>query len=135
MLDQHVIQEKEEEENEVSQVNIDLTGRKKELDEKTNFVNMYKRIDQPSLTEAGLRPKQLLCQEAITNVYSYSMLQRFRSNKDLKAFDKSRPLPIDQDDDDDYSGSDNDQVENTNKQNIPKPVEVAQKKKLNQIQD
>ena len=57
LLDQHAIQEKQEEESEVSQVNIDLDSRKREIDEKAQFVNMYKRIDQPALTKVGLKPK------------------------------------------------------------------------------
>ena len=68
------VSEKADEENEVSQVNIDLIGRKQQIDEKTQFVNKYKKIDQPSLTKVGLRPKQLLAEEAVDNVYSFSML-------------------------------------------------------------
>ena len=45
MLDQYAIMENVDEENEVSQINIDLKAKKVEVDDKTKFVNMYKKID------------------------------------------------------------------------------------------
>lgn len=55
---------------------------------------MYKRIDQPSLSKVGLRQKQLLGEEAISDVHQFSMLQRFRSGRDFKIFDKTKPIPV-----------------------------------------
>ena len=63
-----------DEENEVSQINIDLKAKKVEIDDKTKFVNMYKKIDQPTLTKNGMHPKQVLSEQSIKSVHDFSML-------------------------------------------------------------
>ena len=76
---------------------------------------MYKRIDQPTLTKLNMKPKQVLCEEAITSVHSFFMLQRFRQNRDLTGFDKTKPLPVADDDSDSDYDSDKEETENVNK--------------------
>ena len=82
---------------------------------------MYKRIDQPTLIKYGLKSKQLLVEEAIDTVHQFSMLQRFRQNKDFKAIDKTKPLPVPQSD----SESSDEEDENNNRQNFAKPIVTA----------
>jgi hypothetical protein len=79
---------------------------------------MYKRIDQPQLLKVGLRQKQLLAEEAISDVHQFSMLQRFRGNKDFKMVDKTKPIPVTARDlaSDDDSDIEED-TENINQQN------------------
>ena len=62
------------------------------------------------------------------------MLQRFRSNKDFRAFDKTKPLPARESNSDSESDSDDDS-ENVNRQNFAKPIETAQKLKITQIEN
>jgi hypothetical protein len=52
---------------------------------------MFKRIDQEELEKLGVGNKQEISVEAITELHQYSMLQRFRQNKDFKEEDKYKP--------------------------------------------
>ena len=59
----------------------------------------------------------MLSEEAIPDVHQYSMLQRFRSNRDFKMMDKMKPIPVtarDLNSDE----SDEEDVENVNTKNI-----------------
>lgn len=55
---------------------------------------MYKKIDQPSLFKVGLYEKQALSEQAVDQVYGFSMLQRFRQSKDLNQYDKTKPSAV-----------------------------------------
>ena len=63
------------------------------------------------------------------------MLQRFRQNRDLTGFDKTKPLPVQDNDSDSEYDSDREENENVNKQNFAKPIETAQKLKINEIEN
>lgn len=68
-----VIVEQDGEESEVSAVNITTGGAEqvtqREIEEKTEVINKYKRIDQTTLTKVGLREKQRLTEHAIPHVF------------------------------------------------------------------
>ena len=65
------------------------------------MINQYKKIDQRTLTRVGLKQKEILNQSALSDVYNFSQLQRFRQNKDLNAVSKMRSIiPVDPDDSD-----------------------------------
>lgn len=88
---------------------------KREIQEKTEIVNKYKRIDQVTLTRVGLKQKQLLTETAIAQVFNFTQLQRFRQNRDLLAFDKSKPMANPVESDSEASDSDaSDEAENRN---------------------
>ena len=57
---QETITEQNEELEQSAILNVDLSGHQKEFEQKTAIINMYKRIDQPSLCKVGLKQKQLL---------------------------------------------------------------------------
>lgn len=66
-----------------------------------------------------------MTENAIPQVFAFTQLQRFRQDRDLMAFDKSRPIAAhaiaDSDSDDDDSDSDGELgVENKNQQNNTK---------------
>ena len=67
---------------------------KREIEEKTVIVEKYKRIDQVTLTRVGLKEKQRLTEDAIGDVFNFTQLQRFRQNRNLLAFDKSKPIAV-----------------------------------------
>ena len=67
---------------------------KREIEEKTKIVEKYKRIDQVTLTRVGLKEKQRLTETAISDVFNFTQLQRFRQNRNLLAFDKSKPIAV-----------------------------------------
>ena len=67
---------------------------KREIEEKTKVVEKYKRIDQVTLNRVGLKEKQRLTETAIGDVFNFSQLQRFRQNRNLFAFDKSKPIAV-----------------------------------------
>ena len=67
---------------------------KREIEEKTKVVEKYKRIDQVTLTRVGLKEKQRLNESAIDDVFNFTQLQRFRQNRNLMAFDKSKPIAV-----------------------------------------
>jgi hypothetical protein len=73
---------------------------------------MYKRIDQTSLTSIGLKSKAALGENAIEDIHGYSMLQRFRQDRDMNAFDRSKPQPMPASDD--SEDSEEDECENIN---------------------
>lgn len=95
---------------------------RREYDRRTQFISMYKRIDQTTLSQIGLKSKASLGEGAIEEVHGFSMLQRFRGDRDLNAFDRAKPL-LQSDDSDE---SDEDICENINLRNIdpqgPKPA-------------
>ena len=97
----------------------DVAITKRELDEKKAVINKYKRIDQITLSRLGFKQKQMLQETAIDEVFNFTQLQRFRQNRDLQAFDKSRPMAVAVESDSDASGSDSDdgEPENQNLQN------------------
>lgn len=70
------ILELEGEESEVSAVNIVTSDQitKREIQEKTEIINKYKRIDQMTLNRVGLKQKQLLTESAITEVFNFTQL-------------------------------------------------------------
>lgn len=72
--------EVEGEESEISAVNIVTSDQitKREIQEKTEIINKYKRIDQMTLNRVGLKQKQLLTESAIPEVFNFTQLQRFR---------------------------------------------------------
>ena len=98
-------------------MNVDLSEQRKEFDQKTALINMYKRIDQPLLSKVGLRQKQLLGEEAIPDVHQFAMLERFRGNRDFRAFDKTRPIPVTARDLASDSDDSDEDTENDNRQN------------------
>lgn len=55
---------------------------------------MFKRIDQEELEKLGVGSKQDISVEAITELHEYSMLQRFRQNRDLKQEDTYKPKGV-----------------------------------------
>jgi len=71
-----VIPEQDGEESEVSAMNIVTTSHaqatKRELEEKTEIINRYKRIDQVTLTRVGLKQKQQLTETAINQVFNFT---------------------------------------------------------------
>jgi len=73
------------------------------------------------LTRVGLKQKQQLTETAINQVFNFTQLQRFRQNRDLTAFDKSKAIPgqaiVDSDSSDNESDSD-DEYENKNQLNV-----------------
>lgn len=75
---------------------------------------MYKRIDQTTLSQIGLKSKASLGEGAIEEVHGFSMLQRFRQDRDLNAFDRTKPL-LQSDESED---SEEDVCENINLRNI-----------------
>lgn len=64
-------------------LNITSAQYNREFNNRAKFINMYKKIDQPSLFKVGLYEKQALSEQAVDQVYGFSMLQRFRQSKDL----------------------------------------------------
>jgi len=56
-----------------------------------NLREMYQRIDQEEIEKLGLGSKKELGEEAISGLHEYSLLQRFRQNKDLYAVDDYQP--------------------------------------------
>lgn len=114
--------EQEVEESEAS-VNIETAERitKREIEEKAKVITKYKRIDQNTLNRVGLKQKQLLNEDAIDQVYNFTQLHRFRQNRDLLAFDKSKQAakanPIDSDSSDEDSDEDVPEAENRNVSN------------------
>jgi len=73
------------------------------------------------LTRVGLKQKQQLTETAINQVFNFTQLQRFRQNRDLTAFDKSKAIPgqaiVASDSSDNESDSD-DEYENKNQLNV-----------------
>ncbi|CDW86997.1 UNKNOWN [Stylonychia lemnae] len=49
---------------------------------------LYQRIDQEELEKIGVADKQTLTEEAIHDLHEYSMLQRFRQNRDFRQPDR-----------------------------------------------
>jgi hypothetical protein len=83
---------------------------------------MFKRIDQVSLSRVGLGNKSVVSETAIQDVHAYSMLQRFRANKDLSAADSSKPEAFSRTaalNQDIESDSEDDDLENLNRCNVP----------------
>lgn len=56
----------------------------KQLTSPINLAEIYKRIDQEELDKIGVTNKQEINQNALVELHQYSMLQRFRQNKDFK---------------------------------------------------
>lgn len=84
---------------------------------------MFKRIDQTTLVQVGLKSKQSLGESAIQEVHQFSLLQRFRQDRDMNAFDRSKPLPIDANDESESNSEDEGiQLENVNLKNITSPT-------------
>ena len=92
--EQETIKEQDEELEQSQILNVDLKNHQGEYEHKTKIINMYKRIDQQTLNNAGFKQKKLLSEESIEEVHQFSMLQRFRSNRDFKMFDKMKPVPV-----------------------------------------
>lgn len=61
---------------------------------------MYQQVDQQELEKLGLGHKSELDKEqgSLKAMHKFSMLQRFRGNKDLKAVDKYKPKAEDTED-------------------------------------
>jgi len=57
----------------------------------------YYRVDQEELEKRGMAHKSELSKESggLNHMHKFSMLQRFRQNKDFKAPDRYRPKVID----------------------------------------
>ena len=132
--------EQELEESEVSHVNIETAEAitKREIEEKTKVVQKYKRIDQITLNRVGLKHKQLLNEDAIDHVYNFTQLQRFRQNRDLLAFDKSKQgnaaaNPIESDSSDSDS-DDEPEIENRNVSNRGGPAASHRSQASSQLQ-
>jgi len=53
--------------------------------------DLYQRIDQEELEKIGVNNKQDVSEQALVDLHQYSMLQRFRNNKDFKGVDKYKP--------------------------------------------
>ena len=64
------------EESEATSVNIETKDQitKREIDEKKQVINKYKRIDQNTLTRVGLKQKQALTEQAIGEVFNFTQL-------------------------------------------------------------
>ena len=80
---------------------------------KQRKIDMFKRIDQVEISKVGIKSKTNFEENAIEEVHNFSMLQRFRQNRDFRAFDKSKPIigTTDQNNsDEDYQ----DDIENVN---------------------
>ena len=69
-----------------------------------------------------MKQKQKFTETAIAQVFDFTQLQRFRQNRDLTAFDKSKTVPgkdaLSSDSSDDSDSEDDQQVENQNQQNV-----------------
>jgi hypothetical protein len=66
--------------------------------QKSNIMHTYYRIDQEELEKKSLGHKSELDHESggLTDVYQFSMLQRFRRNCDFKAPDRYKPKNVDE---------------------------------------
>eukprot|EP00347_Sterkiella_histriomuscorum_P012198 403369519 len=53
-----------------------------------NLRDLYQRIDHEELEKIGVNDKEVLTEHAIYDLHEYSMLQRFRQNRDFKQVDK-----------------------------------------------
>jgi len=76
----------------VTQENEEQKTARQEYERKNNFIMMYKLIDQSTLCEIGLKSKTSLGEDSIEDIHGFSMLQRFRGDRDLNAFDRSKPV-------------------------------------------
>ena len=56
-------------------------------------MNLYYRIDQEELEKKGMAHKSELCNEqgGLKSLQQFSMLQRFRNNKDFRQPDRYKP--------------------------------------------
>lgn len=89
-----------------------------EYERRNNFISMYKRIDQSTLSEIGLKSKASLGEDAVEDIHGFSMLQRFRGDRDLNAFDRSKPIVQEESESDDEGEEEDDTCENINLRNI-----------------
>jgi len=64
-------------------------------------MHTYYRIDQEELEKRGMAHKSELekGQGGLGNMYQFSMLQRFRQQRDFRAPDKYKPRVVDEDTD------------------------------------
>jgi hypothetical protein len=88
-----------------------------EQERRQNIITMFNRIDEITLKTIGLKPKASLGERAIADIHEYSMLQRFRQEKDLNSFERARPVHV-QSDESEGSDSDEDACENINIKNL-----------------
>lgn len=94
----------------------DQVATRREYERRKDFVTKFKKIDQTTVSAIGLKSKASLGESAIEEVHGFSMLLRFRGNRDMDAFDRSKPLPITMSDESDES--DDDSFENIDITNV-----------------
>lgn len=91
---------------------------RREYERRTEFITMYKRIDQTTIESIGLKSKASLGEDSIEDIHGFSLLQRFRGDKDMNAFDRAKPLLEPPSDDSGSEESDEDACENINLNNV-----------------
>lgn len=100
---------------------------RREYERRKDFITKFKKIDQTTVSALGLKSKASLGEGAIEEVHGFSMLQRFRGNRDMDAFDRAKPLPItmsdgsDESDDDSCENIDITNVESNRTESTAKP--------------
>lgn len=104
---------------------------RREYERRDQFISMYKRIDQTTLSQIGIKSKASLEEGAIEEVHGFSMLQRFRQDRDLNSFDRTKPI-LDQSDDSEES--EEDLCENINIRNFD-PAGAKPQTALNQARE
>ena len=103
-----------QEANENDETNISIAPEKKDSNqERAHMIHMFKQIDQAPLNRLGV-PKAEISENAIPQLHQYSLLQRFRGNRDLTAFDTAPVVSVEQD-------GDSDGENNHNQNNLKKP--------------
>lgn len=63
------------------------------------MIHMFKQIDQAPLNRLGV-PKAEISESSIPQLHQFSLLQRFRGNRDLTAFDTAPVISVDNEDSD-----------------------------------